>query len=785
MRSLTPLLALAAAAMASVAVYAGPPIDSVVFGNAVSEASHGVAASASDTITGGLGISARRLVPLSPVSYEGGRITFTLKVDGSRANHVTFKLWGSDHGEKAGRLLLFSGEKQIGYRDQGDYDVVNQMDDVALAPGRFVYVTLPLPRLLTDGRSQIELTLRSLGPLWFYGTSFAQAQKPMAEASRGIYAAYTHVEARFDPPAGEEQGMAPAMPVRATPGPETMSAVRERVNSLALSLASAPTRLAHGDIRAHHNPLLFLSEAYVTPWTSVFGSQAALNKMIREGDAIAQQQSVDPAYVASDWMGAGGLGEALLHVYPALAAAGRLDETITLPGGAQVVRRAAWSAALRASVDYWRTHRRFYTNQSMIVDRNIYTANEGLRMIDPSGALPKEQALHYLYEAAGIEPLRGSDPADLSSHERGGGMDLPAGGYSHLPYGAHYSLVTRKGLSRELGFVGSYGETILHFMTDMVRLTHDPALTQQLIKIERARTPFRYPLADADGNRAMFLESVIDNRTAHYPSYVAYGAAEVRETEPMEVAAVTGDPVAIGCAKQCLDDNQFFQLLDSRLHDSDPLIALCLMRAVDDYKTVLAQPATSYRLPMSDGQPDFAWADEEDAVLALRHGDEKLFVNFYYRSERGINGVVRIHEITPNIERIVTTNSRYQFVSSDRQYTRNDWIDGIRGRGFPPPDEVLHQAWAGEVMPISARPADAILPAYGDWGPFVGKAAFYSLRYGDFVIAMNCSEDKAYTLQRDDVQGAFPDLISGKTATVGAGGLSVAPLTTVVLWLGR
>ena len=49
-------------------------------------------------------------------------------------------------------------------------------------------------------------------------------------------------------------------------------------------------------------------------------------------------------------------------------------------------------------------------------------------------------------------------------------------------------------------------------------------------------------------------------------------------------------------------------------------------------------------------------------------------------------------------------------------------------------------------MPVSKRPADAAQPKYGDFGPFVGKAAFYSLRYGDYLIGLNTTEDHTYTL---------------------------------------
>ena len=223
----------------------------------------------------------------------------------------------------------------------------------------------------------------------------------------------------------------------------------------------------------------------------------------------------------------------------------------------------------------------------------------------------------------------------------------------------------------------------------------------------------------------------LDNRTAHYPlSGAAYTAPDIREEWWMDVPALLSDaPVAVGAAQQALGDNQYFAYVKSRLKDPD---ALGMLRNVDDYTKVKALPPSAYRLPMTDGQPDFAFADEEDAIVAIKHGDTRLFVNLYYRAERGVNGVARLLEVTPAITRIATVRTDFEVVSSRQTYTRPDWIDGIRGPGHPPPGDVPHQAWAGESLLIAARPADATMPTYGGWGPFVGKASFYRLRYGDY-----------------------------------------------------
>ncbi len=86
-------------------------------------------------------------------------------------------------------------------------------------------------------------------------------------------------------------------------------------------------------------------------------------------------------------------------------------------------------------------------------------------------------------------------------------------------------------------------------------------------------------------------------------------------------------------------------------------------------------------------------------------------------------------------------------------------------------------------MPISKRPDDAKVPAYGEFGPFVGMAAFNSLRYGDYLIGLNTTEDRSYTLAVPPDAGEVTDLVTGKTGRPN-GGINVAPLSTVVLDLG-
>ena len=737
-------------------------IDTIVFGDDSSEQSHGFKAERSETLRGGLDQPARRLLPGGGFAWQGGSLEWTAKTDPVRENYVTVKLWGSDKGHDAGRLVIFANGLQLGYRHESDYDMLNTCEDEAQAPGRFVYVTLPLPPALTKGKTSVDLKILSLGPIWFYGENFGRYQKDLTQPTRGIYQASTHTTPRFVPAATEKQGKAPEAKPRPSAGPEVIAKTKENVISRLKGMLA--NKGIPGNHKSRSSDLLVLSEAYQTDWTPAHKDRRAIDRIVRIGDAMAEDFAKDRKFIDADWSGTGALGQAIAMTWPDIRP--RLDESI--PAGAGMIRRAdAWAPLLKYSVDYWRTHRRSYTNQSMIVDAGIYAANRALALIDPGSGIPDERALDFLHQSTGAKPWLGSDTAD---------------GGSEAPYGRNYHLITRKGLSRELGYVGSYGETILPFTCDMAAITGDPVLREQARKMQHARLIFRYPAVDADGYRCMKLVSEIDNRTAHYPHPgSAYNAPAVREAWWMETAALlSDDPAIVGAAQQSVEEGQYFNHVQSRLKDAD---VLGMMRNVGNWEKVRRLPQSDKRLPMTPGQPDFAFADEENGVLAFKQGDTLMFVNLYYRAERAVNRVARIFELTQDITRIATVRTDVEIIGSGETYKRPDWIDRIRNKGINPPGQTIHQAWVGEKMPISKRPDDATSPKYGDWGPFVGKAAFYSLHYGRHLIGMNTTEDRTYTLQVPAGVKQAKDLVSGKTMELGKP-IPIPPLTTVILDVG-
>lgn len=734
-------------------------VDEIILGNTVSEETHALTADGARIITGGLGEPARQLLPLSPASWDGGSITFTMKVNPDAQNYVTVRLWGSDFSADTGHnLVLYAEGKQVGYRRESDYDLLNATETEPQAPGRFFYETRPLPLSMTQGKTSISLKIAALGSIYNYGDKWEKYQRILNEPTRGIYRVYTHLGMRFEPSASEKQGVAPKGRLhKPAVGPEVIAKSKEIVNGrIAKILESAPDKQSRN--------LALLSEAYNVAWTPAYKNPAAIEHVLAEGDRLAELFAADPNYTGG-WMGAAALGEAIMRTWP------DISNFLDAPFDGKVsgmTRREVWSKALKQSIEYWRTHRRGFTNQSMLVDGGIYRSNRGLALINPSMALPEEQALRYVRESVGVEPWRDSDVISQSD-------DRPAN-YN----GDRHYLVTQKGLSRELGWVGSYGETILTITRELAEITGDELIRRQLAKLQNARLVFRYPYVDADGNYGLKLSAEIDGRHSHYPQKgMAYAAPQsIREHWGMETASMLPeDPATVGATQRFITDGYYFEHIQKRLKDS----TLGLMRNVNEYEKVKDLPHVPYKFPMEDGQPDFAFADEENAVLAIKHGDTRLFMNLYFRAENAVNNVAKIMEITPVLTRLVTAKIQSEVIGTGEYYTRPDYMDWIRGDApyRTPPGPKIHQAWAGEKLPVSTPPGGQA-HTEGKFGHYVGRAAFYWLTYGDYLIGLNTTETHTYSLPVAGA-GAYLDLVTGKTVTPRNGEVKVGPLSTVVL----
>jgi len=760
--------------MASQAQAATPLIDKIVFGDAVSEAAHKVDAAASERVVGGLGVAARRLPPGEPGARFSGDLKFTLAVDPAIQNYASIRLWGGDVND--GKLTLFCDGRQVGYRHLGDVEILDIGTQAPPFAGRFTYRTFPLPITLTKGRKALDCAIRASGPYAVYTQQFESFQKPMAQASRPVYALYVHAEPFLD--SGDPAGQAPPQAAAPSVGPEVLDELKVRVNREIDRKLAQPGPLNVLEVQ-------FLARAASLEWTKAHANPAVARKVIESGDAfyarfVADPKSVyiDASRTNADWDAMGPFGKTLRLLQADLAP--YLDAPVAGGAGAPT-RREAYARMLDAGLGYIQTHRRLYTNQSMIVDLGIYWSNEGLRSLASPLARPEPAMRRFFYESMGLSPWTGSlDEAGKPTYSSS------AADTGSFRSADDYKLFTRAGLSKELGFVGSYGE-ILDWATSIYQATAatpggegDPVLREQLLKMARARMAFRYPGIDAEGARTMLLEAPIGWRDPVYPGATTYVQKSGWDNTPFNVAVATRDPQLMAIARQALDDGQYYAVLRDRLKDKNQRTTIGLLDAYDEWLAVKAWPKSDVKLPMTSGQPDFVFADPEDGVVAIKNGDEVLYASLYWRANCGVNRLARFHYQTPTVDRIATIAARVDFEPSGKTCVRRA-TPHISAGSIPIvayPGEAP-AALEGEVLPVAKGPPEA---RYKDQdSPYAGRGYYYEATYGPYLIAMNAGS-RAAVVDLPEAAGERVDLVTKRKLAADATSLTLAPGATAVIW---
>lgn len=754
-------------ALTSVVVSA-EPLDMIRFGDARSESSHDCVAQMSDIVPGGMGESSRRLLPSGERHWQGGRLKFVVRVDPERQNYFTVRLWGDDVNHN--QMTLHLNGKQVGYRHLGDIETLEIGADAPAFPGRFIYRTCPLPLALTKGLERVTCEIRGSGPIWGYGKDFDQFQKPMNEPTRGLYAAYVHLDPSFVPTSDRKQGvLQEKLQVRSSPGEEVLVSLKGRVNSLVAGLIREPMK------PCNQMQVLFLAKAFQTSWTDAFRNPRALEKIQTSLDAMYRAYAAHPELARAEpstynpeWFGLGPSGQVIFLLKRELEPG--YDVEIDDGKGLSITRRQAYSQMLVDSRDWHREHRRQYTNQSMINDLyGIYLSNRGVAALDPARALPEAKTLRYLYESVGIEPWLGSEKD----------------GKPTMPMGETFYQVTTKGLTRELGYVGNYGEVLdwVAQIYDATKMAPDEAgdlkIRQQLVKIARARAPFRYPMADGASHKAMLMETAVGWRDNHVPGNICYDQRFSHDGTPLQVAALTLDPELVGYAQQMLLDNQFFQLLASFMEEDNFRTTFALMAVPDRLAVIKEQPPSRHRLPMSDEQPDSVFSDEEDGVVAIKNGEEILYASLYWRARYAVNFLARVHHITPEFDKIATAAVEVTFTPSGLDYTRPDWTNFGFANGGPRYPKEFVSAHGGEKLPVARIPAGVVYER-GKENFYAGRGDFYQLSYGRYLMVMNMSSDRTFEVKVPEGSGRIVELVTGRVVKPGSKQV-VKPRSTQVM----
>ena len=760
--------------------HAAPPVDVLRFGDAASESAHGLSAEMSTTGSGALGQPFRAFLPLGGGDWRGGAASFKLKVRGAEQNYLTVRLWGED--ASANQATLYCDGKQLGYRQLSDIDILDQGSKYPVAPGRFHYVTHVLPRQLTDGKREIACRLRVTGPVWRYGGEFSKFQKPMAEPSRGFYGLIVHTDKMV--PRSRDDGRAPVATTRPAQSSDILDKVRKRVDDAVVAMWTLRRP-------ANQLEISFMAKTFATPWSKGYQSPNNLKTIVAGIDGLWETYQKNPEIAYYDkatpnegWFGFGLVGEALKLTGAQLQE--ELDAELSLPGGGKISRRKALERMFADSLDWNKRHRRLYTNQSMIKDLyGIWYNNEGLIALASPRAQTRDRLLPFFYESVGLLPWSGS------LNERGEPTYAAAEADAKFSVPKDYMQTTRNGLTKELGYVGGYGE-VLDWVGTIYEATRpapgqpgDARIRDQLVKIALARAYFRYPHWDHDGYRAMRLESAVGWRDVYYPSDIMYAQKPSWDASPLQAAVATAEAKLLGYAQQMIADNQFFPSIEHMMAAPSLRATIGLIDVIHEYEQIKALPAQGFKLPMTPGQPDFVFADEEDGVVAVKHGPDILYASLYWRANYGISGVGRVHYVNAETDRVATVLlDRQEFQPSGLAYERpdNPHINGTRFSIAYPDD--------GPVWTAGARQPVAVLPEGSKYLPgednaYAGRADFYQLTYGPYLIAMNSSKDRRFDIARPAGAKGGKDLASGSVLSAKRPKMTLAPGTTAVIYLDR
>ncbi len=755
--------------------------DRIVFGDKASEAAHGVTADHSDIIEGPSDKTARRLLPLGPGNWKGGNVAFSIKIDPERPNYVSIRQWGED--ETDNRQTLFCDGKQVGYRQIGDVPLLDEGTHAKPAPGRFITTTEPLPVALTRGKSVLQCRIEATGPFWWYGNDFATYQKPMTTPARPIYELFSQTDP-FVPDLPDDGHATPA-PVRPGDGSNVLNDVKSRVDKevgVLWGQDKAPSQLE----------INFLARAYQIRWSKGYQASRSLDVIVDGIDAFYRAFKANPKIALNDpatpntgWFGFGLCGEALKIVAPRIGE--RLDETIPDGAGHQIRRREAYAEIFKASRDINIQNRRLYSNQSMIKDTyGIWYDNEGLIAIESPLADARETLLPFFYESVGLQEWTGSHNAEGRPTYRMNEADAS----SQLPKG--YRIVTRGGLTKELGFVGGYGE-VLDWLDSMYVASKpnpdvpgDAKVRAQMIKIAEARANFRFPQYDADGYRSMRLEGEIGWRDHYFPGDVLYLQRTSWDSSALSMAVLTKDPRLVGYAQQMVDDNQFFSSVAAAVKVPGIRQTIGLLDTVDDYHALKAMAPQPYKLPMSASSPDTVFADPEDGVVAVKNGKDIFYAELYWRANYGVNHLGRAHLITSTTDRAATVYEREEFTPDGETFIRpnNPHINGFRFSVKLPGDETITQAQAAEKLPVAKLPEGSTYES-GQDNPYAGRADYYELRYGPYIVAINASADKTFELALPAHDHPIRELSGQRELPPSVHTLTVKPGATYVVYTGH
>jgi hypothetical protein len=729
--------------------------------------------------------------PFIRFSEDEQHVDFQLGCHPDMQTYFTVKVWGSSGsaGYRPGSsLLLHDPDKgdapfdpiarQDGAPKPSHHprkgEIVRQLEAKAF-PGRFYYATYPIPREMTRGRSTVRLRLVYKG------------RAPGLE----VYRVYTHLDPFFEVPESEVQGKPfelgpPRQGREASPNErhehwkkqanagfrkarefqlfgERWEKAKGEVPSWAkgVLLGRGSGSLKPGGayredhevlkddikrwgghyIRQGDSQMLALrfievfAHAYQEEWSDFHRDPEMLERIAAAFDFYCRAQGNSGGFMGRPlpgkdvnwptWLGgpvrsdfSPGLEvgqrffwDGFSKVLPDLDKGGFLEVSMDDdldPGTPEVSRREAYTRMARRSFDLYSKH----VPQSSIANQMIHNFL-ALKMV--------HKALKHL------------DPANAGRYgERVNEMAEIAVGIRRNPVWNSYSY-SPDGMPLEDGYDSNYGKGGLQ-LAEVAELTRFPKIERKTRLGLDSYAHFVYLSNDSEGYRTLRNVDWLSARVIKgVPGPETYFLSKFAAKELQIPAAI-----------------RYFELQEEHGRGHDKLENLDfrsvgglwdrVMEAVAKANDALddsgsALPPTDFRLPDERGE-DSAFVDEYLGLVALRHGDARLFAALNWESRMGrdwakgtANHIVRLKYTTPTIQRLVTANC----------------VDS--------PD---------------------------------GALGLNTLRYGPYFIVLNASEEKAirYAVPADLQGQPAIDLLTGERADLDAYGM-VAPMSSRVFVVAK
>lgn len=498
--------------------------------------------------------------------------------------------------------------------------------------------------------------------------------------------------------------------------------------------------------------MLCWARAYHGQWSNYYHNEELLERVASALDYYTKAQGATGGFVNDGWpggpnrkegggiiegFGVKGIGEAIISLYAAMNEREMLDVLIdhdNNPNTPKVSRREAYTEMLVKARSHLTRIRGRIANQELANMYAMYLVNEAVKLLTPEEAWSDEKVYEYIYPALGLT---------INKHE---GARRP---YTISPKG-----IGMEGNSFEDrgGYDGNYGPHSIKFASYLSKYTRNPDIIKRTSDLIKAMSNYFNLMNDAQDNTVLIHEEVVSWRVNYSPGrskYLPnpYMAFEHRVPEALRMLHLYIQHGAVFKSQGFENfDAHYLSRLDEAINilegfeqaklkglgENQPYIQAMIdafYRSGSDAAEIntkllnQAKPDSIY-LPMEAGAPDFAWADEVATTIVAKNQREKLYMTLNFRGQKAANHLAKVHFTTPTIERIAN-------------------IEMASPYGFQ---------------------------------------ELYVAKYGDYVIVMNASLDKAYNIRVEGDYKRAVDLISRKDIDLTVV-LQLKPQSTYILYL--